>query len=125
MRPIHVIGLIALLLGGTIPTVARSATPAAGSPVAAASDDFAGLIDIGGRSLYLECRGQGSPTVILEAGLLGRSDIWSRDLREPDGARTMVLPGVAAFTRVCAYDRPETIGTVNPDLDPDGPLFAR
>ncbi len=46
--PDHVIGLIALLLGGTIPTVARSATPAAGSPVAAASDDFAGLIDIVG-----------------------------------------------------------------------------
>ena len=35
----------------------------------------------------------------------------------------MVLPGVAAFTRVCAYDRPGTIGEVNPDLDPHGPLF--
>jgi hypothetical protein len=29
----------------------------------------------------------------------------------------------AAFTRVCAYDRPGTMGDVNPDLDPDGPLF--
>ena len=35
----------------------------------------------------------------------------------------MVLPGVAAFTRVCAYDRPGTMGDVNPDLDPQGPLF--
>ena len=35
----------------------------------------------------------------------------------------MVLPGVAAFTHVCAYDRPGTIGEVNPDLDPDGPPF--
>ena len=35
----------------------------------------------------------------------------------------MVLPGVAAFTRVCAYDRPGTIGEVNPDLDPHGPPF--
>lgn len=35
----------------------------------------------------------------------------------------MVLPGVAAFTRVCAYDRPGTIGDVNPSLDPYGPLF--
>ena len=96
--------------------VAAQATPTGG--------DFAGLVNIGGgRRLYLECRGQGSPTVILEAGLLSRSDIWSRDYREPEGRRTMVLPGVAAFTRVCAYDRPGTIGEVNPDLDPSGPLF--
>jgi len=49
--------------------------------------------------------------------------VWSRDNLHPAGARTMVLPGVAAFTRVCAYDRPGTIGEVNPDLDPDGPPF--
>ena len=112
MRLIHGVGLIALLLGGPLPAAAQSATPAAASP-AAASGDFSGLVDIGGRSLYLECRGRGSPTVILEAGLLSRSDIWSRDQREPAGRRTMVLPGVAGFTRVCAYDRPGTI------LDPD------
>jgi pimeloyl-ACP methyl ester carboxylesterase len=35
----------------------------------------------------------------------------------------MVLPGVAQFTRVCAYDRPGTIGSINPDLDPYGPPF--
>ena len=88
-----------------------------------ATGDFSGLVDIGGRKLYLECRGQGSPTVILEAGAFGRADVWSRDNLHPVGARTMVLPGVAAFTRVCAYDRPGTIGEVNPDLDPDGPPF--
>jgi len=111
-----------MLLG--IPTTAGSQDPTPeASSLVTASGDFAGLVDIGGRSLYLECHGQGSPTVILEAGLLSRSDIWSRDSREPAGQRTMVLPGVAAFTRVCAYDRPGTIGEVNPDLDPDGPLF--
>ena len=89
----------------------------------AATGDFSGLVDIGGRSLYLECRGQGSPTVILEAGAGGRADVWSRDLEEPEGTRTMVLPGVAAFTRVCAYDRPGTLTERNPSLDPDGPLF--
>jgi pimeloyl-ACP methyl ester carboxylesterase len=62
--------------------------------------------------------------VILEAGLLSRSDIWSRDTHGPEGQRTMVLPSVAAFTRVCAYDRPGTIGEVDADLDPDGPLFS-
>src|SRR6201987_1728868 len=35
----------------------------------------------------------------------------------------MVIPGVAKFTHVCAYDRPGTIGDVNPDLDPHGPPF--
>jgi pimeloyl-ACP methyl ester carboxylesterase len=102
-------------------TAAQGATSAAASPVA--TGDFSGLVDIGGRKLYLECRGQGSPTVILEAGAYGRADVWSRDNLHPAGARTMVLPGVAAFTRVCAYDRPGTIGEVNPDLDPHGPLF--
>ena len=85
--------------------------------------DFSGLVDIGGRSLYLECRGQGSPTVILEAGANGRGDVWSRDNQQPAGQRAMVLPGVAAFSRVCSYDRPGTMGEVNPDLDPDGPPF--
>jgi hypothetical protein len=35
----------------------------------------------------------------------------------------MVPPGVATVTRLCAYDRPRSIGEVNPDLDPFGPLF--
>lgn len=94
--------------------------PAAASP---ASGDFSGLVDIGGRSLYLECRGEGSPTVILESGANGRADVWSRDVSRPAGERTMVQPGVAAFTRVCSYDRPGTLGEVNPDLDPYGPEF--
>ena len=35
----------------------------------------------------------------------------------------MVQTGVAAFTRVCSYDRPGTLGEVNPALDPGGPEF--
>lgn len=91
---------------------------------AASAGDFSGPVDIGrGRSLYLECRGHGSPTVILEAGALSRADVWSRDKLDPAGSRTMVLPGVAAFTRVCAYDRPGTLLEVNPKFDPNVPLF--
>jgi hypothetical protein len=52
-----------LLRGST----AHAATEATASPLAAGGD-FAGLVDIGGRSLYLECHGTGSPTVILVAG---------------------------------------------------------
>ncbi len=69
---------------------------------------LAGMADIGGRSLYFECLGSGSPTVILEAGFRTRADVWTDDLIQPDAPRTMVLPGVAEFTRVCAYDRPGT-----------------
>ena len=68
---------------------------------------------MGGR-LYLECAGQGSPTVLLEAGFRTRADLWSDDLIQPEAPRTMVFPGVAAFTRVCAYDRPGT-ATVTED----------
>ena len=53
-----------------------------------------GLVDVGGRLLYLTCLGEGSPTVVLEAGGKGNSANWSP-----------VQPGIAEFTRVCAYDR--------------------
>ena len=68
--------------------------------------DFAGLVNIGGRKMYLECRGAGSPIVILESGYRNDADIWS--VQGEPGA-TMVLPGVSAITRVSAYDRPGTI----------------
>jgi pimeloyl-ACP methyl ester carboxylesterase len=120
-------GLLLLSALSWATLVAITGTLAAGpAPEAAASPasgDFSGLVDIGGRSLYLDCRGQGSPTVILEAGLDGRGDVWSRDALRPPGERTMVQQGVASFTRVCAYDRPGTLGVVNPELDPDGPDF--
>jgi pimeloyl-ACP methyl ester carboxylesterase len=107
---IQVLILIALVVGLPIPAVAQSSPPAGASPVAA-GDDFTGLVDIGGgRRLWLECRGQGSPTVILEAGAGNDASNWDT-VGLPAGSRqTAVLPGVAAFTRVCAYDRPGTIG---------------
>ena len=52
------------------------------------------LVDVGGRRLYLECVGSGSPTVILEAGF-GRSSTDWRD----------VQPQLGRTTRTCAYDR--------------------
>jgi pimeloyl-ACP methyl ester carboxylesterase len=89
-----------------LPALVASAKAA--EPVAP-NGDFAGLIEIGGdRKLYLQCKGTGSPVVILEAGLRNRADIWSV---KPD-AGAAVFPEVAAFTRVCAYDRPgTTLGT--------------
>lgn len=72
----------------------------------AAQGDFAGLVEIGdGRRLYLECHGTGSPTVILEAGFRNTAQVWTTS-DAPHQAP--VLPRVAEFTRVCAYDRPGT-----------------
>jgi pimeloyl-ACP methyl ester carboxylesterase len=97
--------LFAFVLGTT-----RAASPAA----SAAQGDFAGLVDIGsGRRLYLECRGMGSPVVVLEAGYRSSARVWSEDLHQSGAPRTMVLAGVAAFTRVCAYDRPGTVAALN------------
>ena len=82
-------------------------TPAGDTAAGAADDEFAGLVDIGGgRRLYLECRGSGSPTVVFESGSGDAADIWS--YREEGSSETPVLPAVAEFTRVCAYDRPGT-----------------
>jgi pimeloyl-ACP methyl ester carboxylesterase len=50
--------------------------------------------DIGRRELYLDCRGEGLPTVVLEAGSGADSSTWSA-----------VLDALAATSRTCAYDR--------------------
>jgi pimeloyl-ACP methyl ester carboxylesterase len=118
MRPIPVLvlGLVTWLLGVPSLVGAQAASPAA--PAVAAEGDVARLVDIGGRSLYLECRGSGSPTVILEAGFRTRADVWTDDLMQPEAPRTMVFPGVATFTRVCSYDRPGTSTVVDDTLRP-------
>jgi pimeloyl-ACP methyl ester carboxylesterase len=118
MRPVPALalGLVTLLLGAPSLVAAQTASPVA--PGLAAAGDFAGSVDIGGRSLYMECRGRGSPTVILEAGFRSRADYWIDDLIQPDAPRTMVFPGVAAFSRVCAYDRPGTTTFIDGTLLP-------
>ena len=68
----------------------------------------------GDHSILLDCRGTGSPTVVLVSGTGGASDEWTDavDPAQPGAGPTpsdaAVLPTVASFTRVCAYDRPGT-----------------
>lgn len=80
------------------------AAPALAQP--AATGDFAGSVEIGGRKVHLECRGSGSPTVVLVSGYRNDAEIWTVDLGP---GMTPVFPAVARFTRVCAWDRPGTI----------------
>ena len=53
------------------------------------------IYQVGGIDLHLDCRGQGTPTIILEAGLISGSSSWM-----------LVHDELAAVTRTCAYDRP-------------------
>ena len=86
--------------------------------------DFAGQVDIGdGRSIYMECRGTGSPTVVLVAGLGERVENWSMTTADPESSEGSLFPGVEGFTRVCAYDRPGTGGSeTGPDASRSTPV---
>jgi len=53
------------------------------------------LVDVGGRRLQIDCRGSGSPTVVLESGLDNLGSLsWAA-----------VHDSLARTTRVCAYSR--------------------
>ena len=82
---------------------------------AAEHSNSEGLVDIGGdRKIYLECRGAGSPTVVLISGTRGAHDDWSVVIDPTSRAGTSKPTELAVFaqigrlTRVCAYDRPGT-----------------
>lgn len=113
------------ILGWSTAALAAGGLAVSGVPMSASAQspvpnhtegDVAGLVDIGGRSIYLTCAGTGSPTVVFVTGYRDASDIWYRDQKNLTDPRTMVMPAVAEFTRVCAYDRPGT-GTSFGDED--------
>jgi len=54
--------------------------------------------------MYLECRGAGSPVVVIVAGARASAEDWTK----PEPGKLNVFSKVAGFTRVCAYDRPGT-----------------
>ena len=61
-----------------------------------------GLFDVNGHQIYLSCVGTGSPTVVLESGG-----------NDPAAPWFAIERAVAPFTRVCAYDRPNTAGSAS------------
>jgi pimeloyl-ACP methyl ester carboxylesterase len=100
-----VVGLICAAPAGADRAPRRETGAQAVGP-AAGHGPFAGRVATrGGRRLYLECRGSGRPLVMLEAGSGNLGSIWTE---HPVGRGRAVLPAVARFTRVCAYDRPGT-----------------
>lgn len=84
-----------------------------------------GPVDIGaGRTLFLDCQGNGSPTVLIIPGKGSYAEAWNVVVPQDDPVRASpydvieqaaltlspdaVQPTVARTTRVCAYDRPNT-----------------
>ena len=116
MRRRHPLILAVSALIGLTACSPVDGTSPTGTPDAAA--DRAGTVDVGGgRELYLECHGTGSPTVILVSGLGDSAEVWSARLDEADPETPAVSDDVAALTRVCAYDRPGTGGSRSTDVD--------
>ncbi|MEG3627489.1 alpha/beta fold hydrolase [Streptomyces poriticola] len=118
-RALAVAVTAALISGGASLVAAGGGSPTGDTGVTENSadpgrGDVARLVDIGGgRSIYLQCSGAGSPTVVLVSGTGGAADEWTHVVgpaREPSltPSGSAVFPTVAAHTRVCAYDRPGT-----------------
>jgi pimeloyl-ACP methyl ester carboxylesterase len=71
-------------------------------------------VDIGGRTINIDCAGAGSPTVIFEAGGGGRGGYqWNP-----------VQSGVATFTRACWYDRAGEGWSDPPPTARNSPMIA-
>jgi pimeloyl-ACP methyl ester carboxylesterase len=91
--------LARIALGTAIVFALAAGSGAAYEMIAGASDSATypptgRLVDVGGYRLHLDCYGEGSPAVVMDAGLGGSSLDWS-----------LVQPGLAEATQVCTYDR--------------------
>ncbi len=68
---------------------------------------IAGPVSIGGgRTMYVECRGAGTPTVVFVSGLRFAADQWSMTANP---SSTSAFDGAVQFTRTCVYDRPGVV----------------
>ena len=105
--------VVGVAMLGVVGCTTGTPSPPASAPLTAASasaptGDVDRSVDIGGgRTIYLTCRGSGSPTIVLVSGLGERADNWAITT-DPSTAGQAVFPRAAQLSRVCAYDRPGT-----------------
>ncbi len=109
-----IVGLFVTACGSGQASVAATARLTAASPTTTATADASPSptpetdastppalladVDIGGRSIHVECRGSappGVPTILLESGLDGSMANWTGGVR----------PALETRTKVCAYSR--------------------
>jgi pimeloyl-ACP methyl ester carboxylesterase len=92
--------LAALIFGGAIYEDVRATEDAREYPPPGE------LIDVGGYRLHLDCAGQGSPTVVIDAGAGNWSVAWTR-----------VQDQLAGEIRICTFDR-AGLGWSDPGVRP-------
>jgi pimeloyl-ACP methyl ester carboxylesterase len=98
--PMSILFVVLVACSGEDPPPA----PEPASPTASAV--AAGRVDVGGYELAYECRGEGSPTIVAEAGYdSAGTSTWFE-----------LMDGLAGISRVCTYDRAGT-GTSDPRPD--------
>ncbi|TGN65376.1 alpha/beta fold hydrolase [Nocardioides eburneiflavus] len=95
----HLTGVGRWLVSATLLVIAVAAAGAGArqvttEPFAEANRVPGTTVSVHGHDLHINCRGQGSPTVVLFNGLGEFSASWAR-----------IVDGTALTTRVCAYDR--------------------
>jgi pimeloyl-ACP methyl ester carboxylesterase len=83
ISPLALLGIILLAVASLAQARLRKRYPPIGH-----------LVDIGGYRLHMHVEGQGSPTVVLDAGAGGMGLMWE-----------LVRPAIAKVTRVVVYDR--------------------
>jgi pimeloyl-ACP methyl ester carboxylesterase len=91
------IGLGVLAVSGTLAVLGLAC--ASYEAISAASDSerypaLGQLVDVGGFQMHINCTGEGTPTIVLDAGATGSSLDWN-----------LVQPALSESTRVCSYDR--------------------
>jgi pimeloyl-ACP methyl ester carboxylesterase len=110
-RSVPTTGRTPLVVGACLAAVTALLTACSSAP----PDDGAKAVNVGGRQVYLTCRGPhtaGASTIVLISGYHGSSDVWT----DP-GALTPIKPAtgppvfeaLAGSHHVCAYDRPGTL----------------
>jgi hypothetical protein len=101
----HLLSLSIIVVAGLLISSCSSNTPSATSkpstqptkiqsPTVNPQSIRSMRVDVGGYQLYVQCMGQGTPTVLFEAGLGEDVSTWDH-----------VQPEVSQFTQTCAYDR--------------------
>lgn len=103
---LFLIVLMALLLGGAIYEAIAGAAAVARFPAPGQ------LVTVNERAMHIYCVGDGSPTILLDAGQGGWSSDWAG-----------LIPELSRDNRVCAYDR-AGYGWSEPAGDERSPMHA-
>jgi len=106
---------ITLTLAIAFGVLLASCSSGSTTPADTTTSSAASAVDIGGREIYLDCRGTsapGEPTIVLMSGYHDSSDVWNQtdvlSLLAP-AVGPPVQVALAEEHRVCSYDRPGTL----------------